>query len=139
MQCNSNDASVEYLQTILTHAYYNEYLFCCDLTVKYEEERLTKAIALAWKEFRVEDVKVLKEQKAALNYTPTEGSAADMRARLVALEVPSPYRHCHDNTFYFIVLLCSCFGCFHLCCNIVYTTSCESSTHPILLSSSPVF
>ena len=104
MQCNSNDASLEYLQTILTHEYYNEYLFCCDLTVKYEEERLTQAIALAWKEFRVEDVKVLKEQKAALQYTPTEGSAADMRARLVTLEVPFTLQTLSQYIFFDVLL-----------------------------------
>ena len=89
---------------ILTHECYDEFLFCCDLTEKYEEERLTQAIALAWDEFRVNDVKGLKEQKTALNYTPTEGSAADMRARLAALEVTSYHGHAHNNASYFSIL-----------------------------------
>ena len=84
MQCGV--AELENLKMILTHECYDEFLFCCDLTEKYEEERLTQAIALAWEEFRLNDVKGLKEQKTALNYTPTVGSAADMRARLVANE-----------------------------------------------------
>ena len=89
---------------ILTHECYDEFLFCCDLSEKYEEERLTQAIALAWEEFRIEDVQGLKEQKAALNYTPTEGSAADMRARLAALEVTSYHGHAHNNALYFSIL-----------------------------------
>ena len=102
MQCGV--AELENLKMILTHECYDEFLFCCDLTVKYEEERLTQAVALAWDEFRLNDVKGLKEQKAALNYTPTEGSAADMRARLAALEVTSYHGHTLNNASYFSIL-----------------------------------
>ena len=102
MQCGV--AELENLKMILTHECYDEFLFCCDLTVKYEEERLTQAIALAWKEFRPKDAKGLKEQKAALNYTPTEGSAADMRARLAALEVTSHHEYALNNASYFSIL-----------------------------------
>ena len=102
MQCSV--AELEILKMILTHECYSEFLFCCDLTVKYEEERLTQAIALAWKEFRPKDAKGLKEQKAALNYTPTEGSAADMRARLAALEVTSHHEYALNNASYFSIL-----------------------------------
>ena len=102
MQCGV--AELEILKMILTHECYNEFLFCCDLTLKYKEERLTTAIALAWKEFRPTDAIGLKEQKAALYYTPTEGSAADMRARLAALEVTSYHGHAHNNALYFSIL-----------------------------------
>ena len=85
MQCDV--AALENLKIILTLDSYNEFLFCYDLSGKCEDERLTQAIALAWKEFRIEDVQGLKEQKAALNYTPTDGSTADTWTRIVALEV----------------------------------------------------
>ena len=115
MQCSV--AELEILKMILTHECYSEFLFCCDLTVKYEEERLTQAIALAWKEFRPKDAKGLKEQKAALNYTPTEGSAADMRARLAALEVTSYHEHAHSEASYFHILNCYLpLQCFKLSC-----------------------
>ena len=104
MQCGV--AELENLKMILTHECYDEFLFCCDLSEKYEEERLTQAIALAWDEFRLNDVKGLKEQKNALNYTPTEGSAADMRARLVALEVTSYHEHAHSKASCFHILNC---------------------------------
>ena len=85
MQCDV--AALENLKIILTLDSYNEFLFCHDLSGKCEDERLTQAIALAWKEFRIEDVQGLKEQRAALNYTPTEGSSADMSTRVAALGV----------------------------------------------------
>ena len=104
MECSV--AELENLKMILTHECYNEYLFCCDLTEKYEEERLTQAIALAWEEYRPEDAIGLKEERAALNYTATVGSAADMRARLVALEVTSYHGHAHSEASYFHILNC---------------------------------
>ena len=119
MQCGV--AELENLKMILTHECYDEFLFCCDLTEKYEEERLTQAIALAWDEFRVNDVKGLKEQKTALNYTPTEGSAADMRARLVALEVTSYHGHAHSKASCFHILNCYLpLQCFRLFLTLLY-------------------
>ena len=111
MQCNVSE--LENLQIVLTLDSYNEFIFCHDLSAKFEEERLTEAIALAWKEFRIEDVQGLKEQRAALNYTPIEGSTADMSTRVAALGV-----HFTSQKFY-----CCYYGCFHYCYNLVCLTS----------------
>ena len=84
---------LERFHDALTSTLYNEYLLCKDLPLQIKEEEIARAREAALVGKRLEEVKALKEQRAALGYKPSGVSAADMRTRLTALLYQIEYRY----------------------------------------------
>jgi hypothetical protein len=69
----------------LTPELYTEFQFLKSLPLQHLDEQISRAISCAFKERRTEDVKPLKDQRAALGYESAGVTAAEMRERLKAL------------------------------------------------------
>jgi Protein kinase domain len=84
---------LESLHDALTSALYTEFLLCKDLPLQIREEEIVRLREAALVGKRIEEVKALKEQRAALGYKSSGVSAADMRTRLIALLDQIEYRY----------------------------------------------
>jgi hypothetical protein len=84
---------LERFHDALTSALYTEFLLCMDLPLQIRDEEIVRLREAALLGKRIDEVKALKEQRAALGYRPSGVSAADMRTRLTALLDQIEYRY----------------------------------------------
>lgn len=75
------------LTDALTPELYAEFLLCKDIPLlqQMRSEDLTIALRSALRERRIDDAKLLKEERVALGYKPSGTSATEMRTRLETL------------------------------------------------------